>query len=42
MTRIYYNKNSHETTFDIGTALSWAGNGERVSEYHKATEFGGD
>ena len=42
MARIFYNQTKNETTFDYGTALGWAADGEIVSEYQKVTEFGGD
>jgi hypothetical protein len=40
--RIYKNKETLETTADYGMALEWAKSGMTVSEYHKATEFGGE
>lgn len=42
MTRLFQNKATLETTADYGKALSWAANGETVSEFQKVTEFGGD
>ena len=42
MTRLYQNRETLETTGDYGRALDWANDGDRVSEYHKATEFGGE